>query len=458
MTQKQAMLKVAELPPAEDGEDSDNDYEDDDPVAATAPILAKDGVQVAFDEIMLKAGSGKLNLGKKENRKEFLEFYGDLLVRKTQAYDQTLLHIIANTLGHKSLTRCVLKKDKKLLEHKDESGKTPLHMAIVKKNFDFLSVVLGEIEDLDALLRMTCEHSRNCIHTAIYHDLRQDYTVKLIKRASEATLCATDQDGLTPLHLAVDYERSSESHLSIVQALIAHGDGALDQFTTNPKDLSVYEYHQYTRSQAVARRGTERPQEEPPGGMQGQKNNPTKGRGGPDGSSEHGNGKGTGVPQEPGRVERVQAKVSTVPSISEGRRDSTITSPTLTTMANHLAHAPPLPPPTEEGEPPAKGSQLNPNSAGLENLRPERRTTGVVPSGGRKDGESARRLQEEEKRKAEYADKIRQEVKLHYLRTTFKTDLKFSERDQHRAVKFLHGANIESTVSQNWTGYYQSKH
>jgi ankyrin repeat protein len=459
MTQKQAMPKVQELSPAEDGENSDSDYKDDDPVTAPAPILPKDEVQVAFDEIINNARNLKLNLGDRGIRNEFMESYGNLLVRKTQGYDQTLLHIIANTLGHKSLTRCVVKKDKKLLEHKDESGKTSLHMAIVKKNFRFLSVVLDEIEDLDGLLRMTCEHSRNCIHTAIYHGLGQEYTVKLIKRASEATLCATDQDGLTPLHLAVDYERSSESHLSIVQALIAHGDRAFDEFTTNPKDLSVYEYHQYTRSQAVMRlansvapRGTEKSQEEPPGGMQGQKNNPAKGRGGPDGSSEHGNDKGTGVPQEPSRVERVQDKVPAVPSISNDRRGSAFTSLTVTTMGNHLAHAPPLPPTAEEGKPPARGSQLTPDSTGLENPRLETKTTGAVPSGGRKDEESTRRLQEDEKRK-EHADKIRQEVKLYYLRTTFRTDPELSRRDQHKAARFLYGANIESTVSQNRTGY-----
>ncbi len=73
------------------------------------------------------------------------------------------------------------------------------------------------------------------------------YTIKLIEKASEATLCATDQDGLTPLHLAVDYQRASEMQFNIVQALIAHGDAALDQYTLQSNEVSVYEYHQSTR-------------------------------------------------------------------------------------------------------------------------------------------------------------------------------------------------------------------
>jgi ankyrin repeat protein len=232
-------------------EDSDTDYKDDDSLDEPAPFLAKDPVQVAFDEIIDNARKERLNLGRKENRKEFMDRYGDLLLGKTQADNQTLLHVIANTLGHKSLTRCIVKMDPSLLKHKDDSGKTPLHIAIAKKNFNFLDVIDGQIKDLDPLLRLRGEMSRNCIHMAIYYGLGESYALNLIERASEETLSAVDQCGMTPLHLAVEYERSSSPQVNIVMALLRHGDEALDQFTSTPKDLSVYEYHVHTRAQAA---------------------------------------------------------------------------------------------------------------------------------------------------------------------------------------------------------------
>ncbi|KAJ3466398.1 hypothetical protein MRS44_007056 [Fusarium solani] len=98
----------------------------------------------------------------------------------------------------------------------DESGKTPLYLAIAKKNINFIDVVIDEIDDLDALLGMRGEHARNCIHAAIFHHMKPESTIDLIKAASEETLRATDQSGLTPLHLAVDYKYASEPHLKIV--------------------------------------------------------------------------------------------------------------------------------------------------------------------------------------------------------------------------------------------------
>jgi ankyrin repeat protein len=141
--------------------------------------------------------------------------------------------------------------DPSLLEHKDDSGKTPLHIAIAKKNFNFLDVIDGQITDLDPLLRLRGEMSRNCIHMAIHHGLGESYALNLIERASEETLCAVDQRGMTPLHLAVEYERGCLSQVNIVVALLRRGDKALDQFTSTPKDLSVYEYHVHTRVQAT---------------------------------------------------------------------------------------------------------------------------------------------------------------------------------------------------------------
>jgi hypothetical protein len=62
----------------------------------------------------------------------------------------------------------------------------------------------------------------------------------------------------------------------------------------------------------------------------------------------------------------------------------------------------------------------------------------------RTDEEKARRALEDEKR-AEYADAIAKEVKLHYLRSTF-ADSERHLRDQQSASRFLHGCNYENVA------------
>jgi len=448
MTQQKAMAKAQDprQGDGDDGDDSDEDYQDDDAVVAPEPFLPKDNVQATFDEIIAKARNGELNLGRKESRQEFFGTYGNTLFRKTQTYQQTLLHMIADTLGHKSLTRCIVKRDKTLLEEKDDSGKTALHIAIVKKNVDFIDVVLKEVPTLDTILQMTCEHMRNCIHISIYHSLKKEFTVRLIKAASEKTLCAVDQDGLTPLHLAVEYPRCSETQLTIVKTLIEYGDGALDVFTKNPKGLSVYEYHYYTRAQAakklaeslgareVATKSTEDARK---AALQGPKTNTKKIES--EGMSHYGNDEGTGSMQKPAIRPEKGPKGPTAPSFVNGRRGSNIASLSVNIMSDHPASAT-----SDEGMSPVVGSRLAAESTGFEPQKLERRTTAHVPKTSRRDEESARKLQEDEKRRAEYADKISKEFKLHYLRSTFGRSSKLSPRDQLKATRFLHGSNINS--------------
>ena len=69
------------------------------------------------------------------------------------------------------------------------------------------------------------------------------FTIKLIERAAEESLTAQDVKGLTPLHLAVEYERCVPPRFGILQALLKYGNKALDQQTREPDSYSVYEYH-----------------------------------------------------------------------------------------------------------------------------------------------------------------------------------------------------------------------
>ncbi|KAG5766076.1 hypothetical protein H9Q72_005869 [Fusarium xylarioides] len=403
-------------------DDDDEDYENDDFEEEPAKIANHDEVLFAFESITNEARNMKLNLGKRENRESFLQKYGQFLSKSTKDSNQTLLHMIANTVGHKSLTRCVIKFDKTLLYRVDDSSKTPLHIAIAKKNHAFIEVVLDEkkaIDDLDSLLRITCEHRRNCIHTAIYHNLQPQYTIKLVKRASEETLKAQDQSGLTPLHLAVDYKYASEGQLKIVEALLVHGDSALDEYTKEPQNLSIYEYQDHTqrlwRKQfevPVSARAGERKLDESRDEPQGQESEHAGSR--PKGGLEHVGGRSR---------------------ISQQGKDGH--------GGLHRAPDNPHAPRSEQTE--VRTSSESVRHAAVNRNSPIEAPEGFKPIQRRQTGmDDVAKQAQEEKRKTEYAEKIRQAVKLHYLRTTLTIDSKPASRDQLKAVKFLHGANLNN--------------
>ncbi|PYH90812.1 hypothetical protein BO71DRAFT_386856 [Aspergillus ellipticus CBS 707.79] len=354
------------------------DDEDENFISLPAQLLPRDEAQVTFDEMITKICDKKLSLGSKVTRTEFLNRYDCILDQQTRTDRQNFLHVIASRLGHKALTRYVVRMKSHLLHQKDASGRTPLYVAIVYKNYAFLDAILAEFDDtiLDLLLREPCENGRNCIHATIQYSLNKEYTWNLILKASDVTISASDQDGLTPLHLAVDYDKSSSSQLSIVRALIARGDGAFDKFSTNPSGLSVYEYHQHTREQANRRNiiGDIRDADAPL-------------------LQEAQSGLGTDCITFLSKGRKALDELPVNQSINRGLQSLWKgTAPTLTIM--------------------------------------------------RKQEVNAEMLQEQEK--ASYADEVRRELKLYYLRTTFERAPGMSKRDQLTASRFLYGPNIQN--------------
>ncbi|GLB00822.1 hypothetical protein AtubIFM57143_010187 [Aspergillus tubingensis] len=252
---KESMKIFREATPSETGKktDFDLDYDDDDSVNYAVQTSPKDKVQATFDEIITKICNKTLDLRNGNSRAVFLADYSHVLDERTRVDRQTFLHIVASRLAHSTAIRFVVRRKGHLLQYKDANERTPLHVAIVYGNLAFVDAILKEVNsaELDILLRQASENGQNCVHAAIHHFLDHDYTLKLVEEASNTTLSARDKNGLTPLHLAGEYHRSSASQLSLVKALIARGDAALDQFTIDPPGLSVYEYHRYTREKAL---------------------------------------------------------------------------------------------------------------------------------------------------------------------------------------------------------------
>ncbi|KAI9369935.1 hypothetical protein BJX61DRAFT_536065 [Aspergillus egyptiacus] len=329
----------------------------------------------------------KLKLGLKGPRDEFMRCYGDYLGQRTRALQQNFLHYLAANLGHDSLVRCVVKKKRPLLRQRDRDDRTPLQIAIINKNEFFLKAVLKEVKgnDLDSLLQDCADHEKNYVHT----------TMALINAASAHTLCATDDRGLTPLHLAADYERSSESQLSVVQALIARGDSAFDQYTVKPPDLSVYEYHEHTRYIAeVQARATE---------------------------------------ERERKAQQVEEERKSQPGVVKRHKDN------LRGPSNVLAKR------SASRGPPIRHRDIIETPSGNNPM------VITVPAPERAEGFILRRTrtarianEESAQKKAHFASKIQREIKLHYLRTTFGNPSRRTERDQLAARRFLYGCNVQN--------------
>ncbi|KAK0662083.1 putative peptidase [Cercophora samala] len=390
--------------PVED-DDSDDEYNDGpahSPFHSFA-IIQKDPTREAFDEIIADAESNKLRLGDKAYREAFKQKYQQHFEGRVPPENQTLLHLVANRVGHRGLTLLLIKNSPHLLNMADDNGKTPLYIAITRKNENVLRAIVDKFNgDLDQLLARACDHGRNSIHAAILHNLPEQHTLALIQRASEATLCAGDHDGLTALHLAIQYDRCSASQQRVVEALLQRADACLDQFTINPPELSVYEYHYHTRTDATQKSGLDTGRAGEPSGTP-QPANANHGKS-PTGRVGH-------LPDSLPHLHNVESARGRTTNHGPAKKGGDVDAQRGREMIREQSNAPS----TRNMDPP-----------------PQDRTTGVKRDVNK-----------------EWADRIIQGIKLHYLRSTFRTPDRPQPRDQSQALRFLHGSNIE-----DWNLYF----
>lgn len=230
----------------EDGqEEEDDDYEERERVRERIDSLRKE----------LRATTGLVQ--DKESQTNLIAKYRDAMApQKNNIEDQAdvglnLLYIMADSTHHGEqnhpwLVKYLVDQHPTLLQEPDKGNETALFVAITKNKVDFVKEVL-ESSIPDSKLQPVIERagvlSGNCIHKAILNNFDASTTIGLIKRASPKALSSKDQTGLTPLHYAVDYERCTVSRLRVVRTLIQYSDGAFDQITGKPNHFSVYQYH-----------------------------------------------------------------------------------------------------------------------------------------------------------------------------------------------------------------------
>ena len=180
---------------------------------------------------------------------------------KTEKGGETLLYkiVIQHALTSQGawfeaqplLVETLVTKYPELLVAHDNSGKTPLHLAIEECEDELVHAMLYRYENRSEALRQLDSKGNNCLHAAVQVQLHQHTVLALVTFADEDILGASNNDGLTPLHLAVEHKKLLQEHRQLlIETLIEKEDCALDQWKESghhPHGISVYRYYEETR-------------------------------------------------------------------------------------------------------------------------------------------------------------------------------------------------------------------
>lgn len=234
-----------------DEQDSESDASTDDEEMRVVSVNKR------FKDIMNGLKDGSFNPCDPARLEHFAAHNESYLGQKMTADNDhnTLLHLLVVEAKDKAISKyrplikLLIDRHPNLLGEKDSNEKTPLYIAISKKRDRLVRFMCDIHPKIDNMLTIPCYRSENCLHIAVQKDMPK-LAIFLIEHASEETLCAKDDKGNTPLHLAVDYKRCTDAQLGIVNALTLRCDRAMDARTSAPDYFSPYRYHEHTRADA----------------------------------------------------------------------------------------------------------------------------------------------------------------------------------------------------------------
>lgn len=248
----------------EDEDEPENEGEND----ISIPVKRQDLVNIIEDlknDRPNRTIYHNFDLTKEEDVKKFMNENKAYTDKSPEPQKQNMLHLLAEDSDKdavKKLSKLItalVKLPGDLLARKDDSGNTPLHKAISYRNRRLVRYMCAAHDDIDRVLAIQTFKSANCLHLALEKrsSTRDDSVLlRLIDKSNEDTLCAVNEMGLTPLHLAVAHNLCDDAQLKIVQELIAKCDRAI---TANKMSRlgSPYRYHVHTCEEAAEKRRTE---------------------------------------------------------------------------------------------------------------------------------------------------------------------------------------------------------
>ncbi|KAI1102252.1 hypothetical protein F4804DRAFT_343395 [Jackrogersella minutella] len=222
---------MSSLTPCSESGGSEDEEDEERPVKRVKDKFHRILSDLKFCAKSNKVKSGVFNLTDPTSIQAFLN-HNSAYIGKKSTKGQTLLHLIA------------------------EAEKDELSAA---RKIKLVKLMCEAHDDVNSILKipkgLTCLQSANCIHQAILKksSSKDDDLIKFLIERSDANTLAVDGNGFAPLHLAVEYKRSSdEAQGDIVQALVERCDKVLDTTYKHPEKglISPYLYHELTHEEA----------------------------------------------------------------------------------------------------------------------------------------------------------------------------------------------------------------
>jgi len=206
-------------------------------------------------ELLGRLRRNDINLDTLESRMEFINRYRPLLEPPYRRRPNILHHIAEledfelDATKLVLVVRLLLQEFPRLANVQNPIGKTALHVALDSKNTHFVQAATDVLKEAGDILAIQDRDGRNCIHLAIEAGISNTLILGLIHKAPETAFKAQEKSlGLTPLHLAVEYERCVTEQLEVVEALLRKDHGALR--VLSQRGLSPYRYHLRTARDA----------------------------------------------------------------------------------------------------------------------------------------------------------------------------------------------------------------
>lgn len=242
--------------------DSESDFSED-----KEERQIKVSVKALFDEVLDKIRDEKLDLTNKDQYEDFAAHDGKHLTSQTGSQDQpTVLHIMASK-DKNDLPKFdskmqplveLLAEQEDYLTVQNRSGHTSLFIAIETKKKEMVRWICDAQPNISRVLAITGSRKMNCLHAGVNKRVR--FLDLLIEKADPEVLAAKDEDGNTPLHLAVEYKKCKREQLQFIKKMIDRGDHAV--LTSGPDcDFNRDDLSPYLRHKESVRKAREKEKE-----------------------------------------------------------------------------------------------------------------------------------------------------------------------------------------------------
>lgn len=236
----------------------------DDQTATAASGYDVDPVEQQF-EVCLQNARKVPNVP--EDKQAFVNRFKTEWSEKTKTEGRNFLHFLAytdrNSRGSlRWLMLLAIFSYPKDMGVRDKYSRTPLSAAIESRNEVFIDACMKIFERRGPDIKAALEKAKcveqdddkdvdTCLHLAITSNLKPELTKGIIENISEKTFLMQDRRGRTPLHLAVDYEKCSPSQVDIVSHLLRFSPPRALEIRMRKDNMgpsrSAYQHHEITR-------------------------------------------------------------------------------------------------------------------------------------------------------------------------------------------------------------------